>query len=603
MESQRAIDLEMKGNWRWDILLLLAVCVVVLWIGLGATRLWDQDEGYYASVAREMYERQDWVVPTFNQKLFAHKPPLMYWGMICGFHLFGVSEFSARWVSAIFGTGMVLMTYWMGRLLIDRQTALMSALVLACSLMFTVVARSATADVHLGFFVLVALTLWVRDAKQSLNRISTGGHWASDYPVTHGWTWLSIYVAIAFAVLSKGPIGFAFPIAILGTLTLLWPWVKGQRVALWSLLTPKRFLGATVSMQPWVGAVALIAIAAPWFWIVHERTDGAFFGEFFGVQHLERFSKPMDNHSGPIYYYLISILVGFFPWTSFAIPIGLYALGARSSGRSRFAWTVLGVWLFFYLGVFSLASTKLPNYIIPAYPAVALWIGSYFSGWLDRTTSSDSHRSRFWPMAGWTFMVVTGAVLSALPLILASWFVEPWLENLEVDPKMLPAIATFAWLGVLLLCGGFVGWLLERQCKPVWSLSILAGVCVAWVVLIWQLILPRIDRFQTPQQIAIEHLAPSGSNGSTPKRGSAQGDPVVVGMFRPSMVFYSEQTLNFCPDDPCLQKALSVELPPRWVVVHQASPEAQRLLDSHGYGIADTLESFPKKGLIEVYRK
>jgi 4-amino-4-deoxy-L-arabinose transferase-like glycosyltransferase len=135
MESQTPIDLERKSNWRWDILLLLAVCILVLWTGLGATRLWDQDEGYYASVAREMHEREDWVVPTFNQELFAHKPPLMYWGMICGFHLFGVSEFSARWVSAIFGTAMVLMTYWMGRLLADRQTALISALVLSSSLM------------------------------------------------------------------------------------------------------------------------------------------------------------------------------------------------------------------------------------------------------------------------------------------------------------------------------------------------------------------------------------------------------------------------------------------------------------------------------------
>jgi len=116
------------------------------------------------------------------------------------------------------------------------------------------------------------------------------------------------------------------------------------------------------------------------------------------------------------------------------------------------------------------------------------------------------------------------------------------------------------------------------------------------VVLIWQRILPQIDRFQTPQQIAIEYLRSSGSEGS-------QGDPVVAGMFRPSMVFYSRRTLNFCPDDASLEQSLSAQEPPSSVVIHQASPEAHRSLQEHGYQIFDRLDSFPKKGSTEVYRK
>jgi hypothetical protein len=193
-------------------------------------------------------------------------------------------------------------------------------------------------------------------------------------------------------------------------------------------------------------------------------------------------------------------------------------------------------------------------------------------------------------------MVLSGVVLSGVPWILASRLAEPWLERLAVDPKMLPAIAAFAWLGLLLLIGGIVGLFLESRNKPVWSLGILAAVCVVWVVLIWQRILPQIDRFQTPQQIAIEHLGPSGSNGS-------QGDPVVAGMFRPSMVFYSGQALDFCPDDASLEESLSAQEPPSSVVIHQASPEAHRSLQEHGYRIVDRLDSFPKKGSIEVYRK
>ncbi|MFM7926577.1 MAG: ArnT family glycosyltransferase, partial [Pirellula sp.] len=89
MASTNTIDPDSRSVTLRDCAWLLVACIVVLWLGLGTTRLWDQDEGYYASVAREMFDRQDWVVPTFNSELFAHKPPMMFWGMLVGFHFFG----------------------------------------------------------------------------------------------------------------------------------------------------------------------------------------------------------------------------------------------------------------------------------------------------------------------------------------------------------------------------------------------------------------------------------------------------------------------------------------------------------------------------------
>ena len=81
-----------------------------------------------------------------------------------------------------------------------------------------------------------------------------------------------------------------------------------------------------------------------------------------------------------------------------------------------------------------------------------------------------------------------------------------------------------------------------------------------------------------------------------------RGEPAVVGMFRPSMVFYSRGPLNFCPDDRALEETLSID-PPSLVVINQSSQKAKQMLDEHGYRIADSLESFPKRGLISVYRK
>jgi 4-amino-4-deoxy-L-arabinose transferase-like glycosyltransferase len=575
-----------------DCAWLLVACIVVLWLGLGTTRLWDQDEGYYASVAREMFDRQDWVVPTFNSELFAHKPPMMFWGMLVGFHFFGVGEFAARWASAFFGTGMILLTYFLGRLLIDRKAGLIAAVVLVSSLMFTVVSRSATADVHLGFFILLAITLWVHDAKKSLQ----GEHHPPiDFPVTRLRTWIAIYFSISLAVLSKGPIGFAFPIAILGTLTLAWPWISGQSTSWIQCLSPKRFFQATLSMRPFAGAVVLMFVAAPWFLMVNTRTEGAFFQEFFGVQHIERFSKPMDNHSGPVYYYLLATLIGFFPWTSFAIPIALHTWNQTRQSSNRLAWPVVLVWLFFYFVVFSLASTKLPNYIIPAYPAVALAIASYFSGWFGFQTTESVPMGSLWRQAGWAFMIFSGVLVGGITLTLATRFGQPWLDELQIDPKLIPCLVNFSWLGVLLLTCGILGLVLHKLHRSESGIYVMGGLGVAWVSLLWQLIIPSIDRFQTPQKIASEFIAPSGT-------AAVGREPAIVGMFRPSMVFYAKQSLDFCQDDQGLEKVLS-EKSPSLVVINQSSKEAQRLLDEHGYRLSESLDSFPKRGSISVYRR
>jgi 4-amino-4-deoxy-L-arabinose transferase-like glycosyltransferase len=599
MKSAEQNDTPCHSSWWPDVVLLVVACGLVLWLGLGSTRLWDQDEGYYASVAREMYDRQDWVVPTFNQELFAHKPPLMYWGMLAGFHLFGVCEFAARWLSAVLGTGMVLLTYRLGRLLVDRKAALIAALALVSSLMFTLAARSATADAHLGFFVLLAINLWVSAAKSS---DETLGPHRTDLPNIPLTTWLLIYLAIAFAVLSKGPIGFAFPIAILGTLTLMWPWICGQNASLWQGITPKRFLRATRSMQPFAGSIVLLLVAAPWFWIVNERTNGAFLVEFFGVQHLERFSKPMDNHSGPIYYYLVSILLGFFPWTSFAIPIGLHAYQTHWQRPQRLLCSVLSVWLFFYLVVFSLASTKLPNYIIPAYPAVALWIGIYFASWMQTDSGFKLARRFSWPIAGWSFMILSGLIAGGITILLGLPQGVGLVERLELDPAILPTIARFGWLAALLIAGGLAGLMLHRRNQGVWGTALLSAVCVVWVGVLWQVIIPAIDRFQTPQQIATEYIAPHHTVRSPIRQYGSDGQPAIVGMFRPSMVFYSKGRLNFCSDERALEQSLT-EDPPSLVVVNQSSDQAERMLDAHGYRLADSLASFPKRGEIRVYRK
>ena len=125
---------------------IVTAAAVVLFTNLGAAALWDEDEPLYASCAREMLQRGDWVVPTFNGEIFPEKPPLMFWLMMGSFRLFGVTEFAARFWSAALGVGTALLTYHLGRLLFRAEVGLWAGLIVVTSIIFTVSARAATVD-------------------------------------------------------------------------------------------------------------------------------------------------------------------------------------------------------------------------------------------------------------------------------------------------------------------------------------------------------------------------------------------------------------------------------------------------------------------------
>ena len=572
-----------------DIVLLLVLSLLVLWIGLGSARLWDQDEGYYASVAGEMHARGDWLVPTFNDELFAHKPPLMYWGMLLGFECFGVNEFAARCVSAIFGMGMVLLTYWLGRMLFNRTIGIVASIVLLTSLMFTVVARSATADAHLGFFVLLAIALWVEEARRRQSEVT---------PVQRAGRWFAIYFAIALAILAKGPIGFAFPIAILGMMTLTWKPTMTQTwnirlLGTWFGEILRRFPQAFVSMRPVLGAAVILAVAGPWFYWMQWKTNGEFFSEFFGVHHFGRFSQAMDNHSGPIYYYVVSCLIGFFPWTSFAIPIALYSLRSQQWREHRLGMVLITTWIAFYFGIFSIASTKLPNYVIPAYPAVAIGIANYFASWMSiRDKASQQRFETLWARAGWGFMFLSGLLLVGGAIAIDDPRVQAWVgERFSIDRMIFPAIGTISSMGWVLLVGSAVGFALVQCSSLSRATWVMCGVGSIFTVMLWQKVVPAIDRFQTPQTIALECLQQDRFGREA---------PVVFGMFRPSMVFYSKRPIEFQSSDNVAQVVQAHR--PEILVVQGVNSDQEHTLQELGYRQTRRYRSFPKRGWATVYR-
>ncbi len=206
-------------------LVLVALAAVVFLTGLGGTRLWDDDETFFAQTAREMFERGDLVVPMFNQTLFAHKPPFMYWMMIGAYHVFGVTEFASRLPSAVFGIASVLLVWRLGRILYSPRAGFWAGIILATSLNYVVISRAATCDAELVVFCTLPLYLFVRGTasrKRGDDGTATRLVWTSeDARRDPSWkTYIAVYASMGMAVMVKGPIGVVLPTSVLGLFLL-----------------------------------------------------------------------------------------------------------------------------------------------------------------------------------------------------------------------------------------------------------------------------------------------------------------------------------------------------------------------------------------------
>ncbi len=158
-------------------LLLVGLSALVFFVHLGAARLWDIDEAIFSQAAAEMNERGDYVVPYFNHQLFPDKPALMYWAMISAYKALGVNEFAARFWSAVFGMGSVLLTYQLGRRLFSPTVGFWAGLILATNLNFGIIARAATPDALLTFFSTLALLIFVVGALRAAARPAAPAWW------------------------------------------------------------------------------------------------------------------------------------------------------------------------------------------------------------------------------------------------------------------------------------------------------------------------------------------------------------------------------------------------------------------------------------------
>lgn len=454
----------MSTTARHQIWIVLAA-VVVFFTQLGAPRLWDEDETIYAEVAREMHERGDWVVPMFNGDLSLDKPALVYWLMMSAYELFGMSEFAARFWSPILSIGTVLLTYHIGRRLYNSNVGFWSALVLATNVIYDVSARAATPDSSLVFLTTLATYLFIRSGGVA----GTGPSWLG---------YVGVYAAMGVATLAKGPVGIVLPTAVLGLYLMMLRQSPGKAIkdeTIWSVAArlpwawTQRFFRALWALRPFTAIAVIALVALPWYIWVGMRTDGKWLEGFFGFHNYHRFTQAIQGHEGPIYYYLATIAVGFFPWCVFLLP-SLFYLGRRirQQQTSQQADVFVAGWAAVYVVFFSLANTKLPNYVLPAYPAIALLIGAFLDQWLSQPVAVP----RAWHRAAFATTTLVGlAALVVLPIAARQYFPsDAWLAVLGVAPlvggvaalvlcekqRLRPALVTYATM-LVVFCTGLLG--------------------------------------------------------------------------------------------------------------------------------------------------
>ncbi|MBX3288771.1 MAG: glycosyltransferase family 39 protein [Acidobacteria bacterium] len=389
-------------NSRYFWIGFAALTVFVYFFGLTIPLL-GPDEPRYAQVAREMFERSDWITPTLGGHHWFEKPALLYWMEIAFFNVFGVNEFAARFGPALFGLGIVACLWIVGRFTFSeqqRRAANYFGLVAASTLGFLVFARGASFDITLTFPIAAAMTgffVFDRSAAGTKSRVLG---------------LLAFYVFMGVSVLAKGLVGFVFPFAIVGFYYLL------------SLRLPERqfiislFWGIPVS----------ILVLSTWYLPMYLRHGWEFIDEFFVQHHFQRYTSNKYKHPQPFHFFFWVLPLMTIPWIPFFF-VGLWRsfkeiiagfgqkaeADADTDGSNTHIGSALKfgfAWLAVPLVFFSFSGSKLPGYILPAVPgamilaALTAWFYARRSPLRDNIVKS---------LALATFVVVLALLQFALP--------------------------------------------------------------------------------------------------------------------------------------------------------------------------------------------
>jgi len=491
--------MQLPANPVKSYVLLVLLCSVLYGAGLTTLPATDRDEARFAQATRQMFESRDFVRIRFQDQPRHKKPIGIYWlqaAAVAATDMIGTNQIWPYRIPSLLGATLAaLLTAALGKMLFDAHTARLAGLLLGSSLLLTVEAHLAKTDAMLLAAIVVA--------QGSLGHLYVQAQRGQGAGIG---TALAFWIAQGVGILLKGPIA---PLVSLLTIGALWAadrkagWLKGLRCS-------------------W-GIPLACLMACPWFIAVGLATHGAFFGDALRNDLLPKLVSGHESHGFPPGYYALLMPITFWPASLFAGFALHQAWKHRALAGERFclAW-IVPAWL-----LFELIPSKLPHYILPVYPALALlsarWVlaGSsdalpVWGSWLARVT-----------LFAWSCIGIAMAIgIVALP-----WVLEGRLAPVTLWPALAALFAALA---------------------PVWSMTrgrtrAAAAMAVLGAVLVFapllQTVLPSLDALWLSRSVAraVEAYAPPGER--------SQKLVVSCGYQEPSLVFLLGTETKFIPPD------------------------------------------------------
>jgi 4-amino-4-deoxy-L-arabinose transferase-like glycosyltransferase len=498
---------------RW-VLGVLAVVALVVGIDNLDRPLANPDEGRYSEISREMVASGDWVTPHLNGLKYFEKPPLQYWATAAAFRLFGENETSARLYVGLCGLATILIIGFAGMRLLNPEAGLAAMLVLASSPYFLALGGIVTLD--------MGLTLWTTATVCALLLAEN----AAEPRARRRWM-LAAWAAMALAVLSKGLIGIVFPAA-----------------AIFFYCVMRRDLGILRRLEWLRGALVFLALAAPWFVLV-SLANPEFARFFFIHEHFQRFLTQSHRRVEPAWYFVPVLAVGFLPWV-FALPSAIaQAWRSEAGARGPQPLRLLLTYSAFVVVFFSASGSKLPAYILPAFPPLALVLGGYLA------------QARPRRLALWAALTIPiGIALAAVAWHLPDTTRDEWTRRAYEDAWGI------AFAGALLFVVSSVGATMLLRAGLRW-------VAIAVVALANVLMIDCIED-------VYEHLSPRQSGFIVAEKMRPLLKPTTrlysVSHYEQTVPFYIARTMTLVDYEDEFQLGISIE-PERAIETRAEFPE------------------------------
>ena len=447
----------------------IAILVVAaLSYNLTGYPLLDPDEGRNAEVAREMAATGDYLHPRLNGLPYPDKPVVFFAAAAVFVRVLGPTELAVRLPALLFTLATLALLWWTGRRWFGTEAAWIAVIVAGASPLTLGFARTVIMDSALTLFVTAAIVAFVEER-----------------PVA-GW------IALAFGVLTKGPIALALPMMV------VIPYVAWQKKAR--------------GLLDVVGILAFLAIVLPWVRSMADLAPG-FLHHALVTETFLRLTTPALERTGPWWYFGPIIVAGSLPW-SVVVLSGIRDLVRRMGGWADGRMVLFLLWVVVPLVFFSLSQSKRPQYVLPLLVPIALMVAAL---WGRMSGSADGR------MAGGRPTAASLGIIG-LVLILGHWMIPGLIRG--VSPGVAGAIPNTALLlGVICIVCGAAAWAVRGRLE---STLLVLSLPVVSIPFVSRTLMREVGRDRSAAELAAAITASSPDNTEV----------VGIGAYPPSLPFY-----------------------------------------------------------------